>query len=240
MKHMFLLGLAATVLQSQTVPLGVIVTVPSSASESLAVGAPLPSARILLLTRALPGGAVAAVTANSSAAAVTIWNMSILSPSFFALEQCATLRLPACIGTTKDSGPDFYPIPDASSVSLSAAVPLTATITPRAEPPFMVSTTPFVTGVEQSADGLTITVHGAFDPTAQITVYFGLWPASVAAHAVTVEPDRVTIDLTKDHRTFDRGSGWYAITVLQGNICDSAMLQYRSLLPSPPPAIQDK
>jgi hypothetical protein len=86
----------------------------------------------------------------------------------------------------------------------------------------------FIRGYEQSADRMTLKFFGAFTPEIPVSVLFGLWPMSVAAEAVTVSSEAITVDLSKDAKTASWVSDFYPVTILQQNQCDTVMVRFES------------
>jgi len=70
-------------------------------------------------------------------------------------------------------------------------------------------------GIQQSADRLQLNIAGDFQPGSPAFVYFDLWPVPVRPDALTVLPDQIVIDLTKDPDARRWASDLYPLTVYQ-------------------------
>jgi hypothetical protein len=225
---LFFFGCAVAV-HAQTVPLGVVVAVPDPSAD-LGISIPIPTSFTLLITSGLPGPTQVSAVAKTSAEGLTLLDGPINPPTFFVDRRCSESPLPPCAGDLRQGAPVFYPLTGGVGgvPSLPAETVVAVTIAPPGQEPFPLATGSFLRGVEQSADLMTLTITGSFNPAAATSLYFGLWPLAIHPQAALILPDRITISLIQDHTAFARISGWYPITVLQNNVCDTVMLHFQS------------
>lgn len=230
MKNLLLFGIWAVSIQAQTLPLGVVVSMPATSGVGFGIDTPLQTSFTVLITSGLSGPTQLSAIAKLPAGNLALWNAPITPPTFFVGRLCSASPLPACAGELRQTAPVFYPLTGGVGAlpSLPAETIVAVTITPPGQDPFSLTTGSFLRGIEQSTDLMTITIIGNFDPTAATTVYLGLWPLAVHPQATLVLPDRIVLSLVEDRTTFARIPGWYPVTVLQNNICDTVMLRFQS------------